>query len=48
MRLFDAILDANHRAIAGDNSTGVHVRGVAIPPQTAILIAAYESLRRIT
>ena len=25
MRLFDAILDANHRAIAGDNSAGVHV-----------------------
>ena len=25
MRLFDAILDANHRAIAGDNTAGVHV-----------------------
>jgi len=25
MRLFDAILDANHRAIAGDNRAGVHV-----------------------
>jgi len=25
MRLFDAILDANHRAIAGDNSAGVRV-----------------------
>jgi carbonic anhydrase len=25
MRLFDAILDANHRAIAGDSSAGVHV-----------------------
>jgi carbonic anhydrase len=25
MRLFDAILDANHRAIAGDTSAGVHV-----------------------
>ncbi len=25
MRLFDAILDANHRAIAGDSTAGVHV-----------------------
>jgi hypothetical protein len=25
MRLFDAILDANHRAIAGDSAAGVHV-----------------------
>jgi carbonic anhydrase len=25
MRLFEAILDANHRAVAGDNSAGVHV-----------------------
>src|ERR1039458_5805899 len=25
MRLFDAILDANHRAVAGDSTAGVHV-----------------------
>src|SRR5260370_11090807 len=26
MRLFDAIIDANHRAVAGDQSAGVHPR----------------------
>jgi carbonic anhydrase len=29
MRLFDAILDANHRAVAGDNSAGLHVADYA-------------------
>ncbi|MGD1084576.1 MAG: carbonic anhydrase [Verrucomicrobiota bacterium] len=29
MRLFEAILDANHRAVAGDNSAGVHVADFA-------------------
>jgi len=29
MRLFDAILDANHRAIAGDTTAGVHVADFA-------------------
>ncbi len=29
MRLFDAILDANHRAVAGDNRAGVHVADFA-------------------
>jgi carbonic anhydrase len=29
MRLFDAILDANHRALAGDQSAGVHVADFA-------------------
>ncbi len=29
MRLFDAILDANHRALAGDQSAGVHVADYA-------------------
>ena len=29
MRLFDAILDANHRAVAGDSTAGVHVADFA-------------------
>src|SRR5580658_3895198 len=29
MRLFDAILDANHRAVAGDLSAGLHVADYA-------------------
>jgi carbonic anhydrase len=29
MRLFDAILDANHRALAGDQSAGVHIADFA-------------------
>jgi hypothetical protein len=47
MRLFDAILDANHRAIAGDDSAGVRESRSRwrIPLRTGILESVYESLR---
>jgi len=44
MRLFDAILDANYRAIAGGNSAGAPCKRWKIPPRAAKLKMVYESL----